>query len=82
MSVALNRTMVAGLSVLAAVAFVFGTGSARAAEFTLTCAHDQPVAAGSEGYREIMWQHFKKNVEAKSNGRIEVKLFGNSQLGD
>ena len=82
MSVALNRTMMAGLSVLAAVAFVFGTGSARAAEFTLTCAHDQPVAAGSEGYREIMWQHFKKNVEAKSNGRIEVKLFGNSQLGD
>lgn len=81
MNVVLNRMMVAGLSVLAAVAFLSGT-DARAAEVTLKCAHDQPVAAGNEGYREIHWQHFKKIVEERSKGRIEVTVFGNSQLGD
>ena len=48
----------------------------------LTCAHDQPVTAGNEGYKEIQWQHFKKTVEAKSNGRIAVKVVGASQLGE
>ena len=69
----------------AAALFAFtlaGPAPAAAADVKLTCAHDQPVTAGNEGYKEIQWQFFKKTVEAKSNGRIEVDVLGAGQLGD
>ena len=70
-----------GAAALVAVALA-GPAPATAADVSLTCAHDQPVAKGAEGYKEIQWQHFKKTVEAKSNGRIAVKVLGAGQLGD
>ena len=75
-----------GASALGAAALVgfalAGPAPAAAAEVELTCAHDQPVAKGAEGYKEIQWQYFKKTVEEKSNGRIAVKVLGAGQLGD
>ena len=75
-----------GASAIGAAALVgfalAGPAPAAAAEVELTCAHDQPVTKGAEGYKEIQWQYFKKTVEAKSNGRIAVKVVGASQLGD
>ncbi|GBU09054.1 C4-dicarboxylate-binding periplasmic protein [Gammaproteobacteria bacterium] len=51
--------------------------SALAAEFTLNVNTSQ--TADDPMYKGLL--EFKKNVEARTNGRIEVKTFSSSQLG-
>ena len=77
------KTMIAMWAASAALVATVGlTPTANAAEFTLRCAHDHPVSGGNEGQRHYEWQEFKRVVEEKSKGRIEVYVFGASQLGD
>ena len=66
-----------------ALIIAFGIPSpAEAAEVKLICAHDQPTTPGSQGERDIAWQTFKKDVEARTKGRVEVQVIGAGQLGD
>ena len=74
----LSATLAAGC----VVAIGLAVQSASAAEVKIVCAHDQPVTPGNEGYKEIQWQYFKKAVEERSKGRIEVQVIGAGQLGD
>ena len=77
------RVRMATVGAMGALALALAApAAAAAADVELTCAHDQPVAAGNEGYKEIQWQQFKKTVEANSNGRIAVEVIGAGQLGD
>ena len=67
------------LGTLAAAALLaVGPGVASAAEVKLLCGHDQPLDA----YKEVQWQFFKKEVEKRSQGRIEVQVVGQGQFGD
>jgi tripartite ATP-independent transporter DctP family solute receptor len=71
-----KRWLMVGVAALAFAAIK--AAPATAAEITLRCAHDQPQT----GFYEVIWQTFKTIVEPLSGGRIEVKIFGNAQLGD
>ena len=76
-----NLTIIRDLllgSLAVAVVLAVGSGVALAAEVKLVCAHDQPVT----GTSEPMWQYFKREVEKRSQGRIEVQVIGQALLGD
>lgn len=60
---------------LAALVF---TAHARAASMTIKVAHAQSITEPAH----IAWELFKKIVEEKSNGDIEVSIFPAAQLGD
>ena len=61
-----------------AAMLILGAGTASAATYTLrlgsVLAPSDPLQVAAEG--------FKKSVEERSNGEIEVQLFPSSQLGD
>lgn len=66
---------------LAALALATGlaAGAARAAEFTLTFGSASPEAENN-----FSWTHLEvlqREIEARSGGRIEVKMFPGAQLG-
>ena len=76
-----NLTMIRDLllgSLAVAVLLAVGSGVALAAEVKLLCAHDQPLT----GYKEPQWQYFKREVGKRSQGRIEVQVVGQGQMGD
>ena len=52
--------------------------AAEAAEYTLKVAHE---AVGETNHVQLAWLEFKKEVEAKSGGRVEIKIFPGGQLG-
>lgn len=67
------------LAALILGAVLVGAGAARAAEFTLTFGSASPEAENN-----FSWTHLevlKREIEARSGGRIEVQMFPGAQLG-
>lgn len=69
-----------GFGALLGTALLAGAvGTARAAEFTLRFATTTPVTENSFAWTHI--EVFKREIEARSGGRIAVQLFPGGQLG-
>jgi len=78
-----NMAGLAGVGALAMAGLAAAPAPAQAqAQFNWTCAHDQPITPGNEGYKEIHWQEFKRLVEERSKGRIAIKVVGAGQMGE
>lgn len=66
------------LSVLAFSLVLSVATTATAAQYTLKVAHE---AAGQTNPVQLAWLEFKKEVETKSGGRVEIQIFPGGQLG-
>jgi tripartite ATP-independent transporter DctP family solute receptor len=75
----LGRRAVLGAALAAATAPLTACGSSAAAEseFTLVAAH----ATSTDHFMHRSFVKFQKEVEKRSNGRIDVKIFPNSVFG-
>ena len=72
----MSRTAVAVRSSCLAVALALGTWPALAADFTMK------IGLGTMNDIQHQWANgMKEGIEAKSKGRIEVKIFPRNQLG-
>ncbi len=56
------------------------SGPATAAKYTMVISHLAPEDLTSNEFHPAM-KHFESIVEARSNGEIDVQVFGNGQLG-
>ena len=76
-----RRTVLrAGAAAVAAAALPFASGraSAQAAARKIRFAHPAPTAHGWH----IWAEQFKKSVEEKSGGKLQVQIFPNAQMGN
>ena len=62
---------------MVAAALAFAPLAAKAADYTFRLAH---VTSDQEPVHAAM-EEFVKNVEARTNGRVEIEIFPNAQLG-
>ena len=73
----MNRVVAFALALLVALGLVVSAGPAAAQAIKLRAGHDQPVGSMyDEGHKM-----FKKLVEERSGGRIQVDVFPAAQLG-
>lgn len=72
----LNRAGFLRLAVAGILAL--GAGAARAEPMVMKLGHDSPT----DFPYQVAAEWFKKEVEAKTSGRVQVQIFPNAQLGD
>lgn len=76
----LHRTGVCALVLGMVVAFGMAPAEAQRAKFTMVISHLAPEDLSNNEMHPAM-KHFESLVEARTNGEIDVKIFGNGQLG-
>ena len=80
---AMKTLMQIVLVLLLASTLIYAEGSKESAGGSADKTYEMSISYGgaSGGEDDISAKEFKKRIEEKSNGRIEVKLYGNEQLG-